>query len=692
MQRKPQRPQGKSKRLTLSPRQWRRRRKKGLGMPKGYFAANVPRVGGLHIDRTKAGIALSSKRAAESYRQYDVQSVEDYPECRTTVFRPLGFSDGDVDHTAPTASLQLEHVYGYSGHTPTVGGSSHGDQNLFLLQSGELIYPASAVVVLYDFTTKKQRFFCGHNDDVTCIAVCPDDALAEEYSVVASGQVASPPSRYVRRSKEASATPIVVYAPIHVWKTAKSPTGELRTMTTLSWHERSIRAMDFSPDGRLLLSVGADNQCSLAVWDWQSGELLATARGHAAPIVTAGFDYHSSTDLNAALRQSDTEYLLTTCGKKHVKFWTLTFGKDMEYFAGGGDGKSTDSARLAEEGEVDDVFSVGMGPGSCADRDGIMQRLRLRGKAGRFGSDIDIEDCICLEWVPFFDLAKGDAACAVVVGTVGGHMLLWRQAREKVTEEDSDSESDTDEEAEASLEADFRKMNPNFSTESCVGSVQDAHQRGTYGLEYIETMDSLLSVGGDGVLKIWSISPGQRRPELQEVYRFNTDLGHQGTAVPRSMVVSTLSEDGMLNIIIGTSRNTIARFALSTEDDVDGTPKIRRIAESKLRDLLHHSGTLFAVAAHPSKKRFATAAEDQIVSVGWKKRQMLRMKGVPGKAQAICYSNDGQLIAVGMSNGTFSVLNEKTLETATPFPPQASTESTTANKVASSKPTRKSRD
>ena len=66
-------------------------------------------------------------------------------------------------------------------------GDLHGDQNIFYLASGEMIYPASAVLVIYDPRDHTQRFFDKHDDDVSGMAIHPDG------EIVASGQVGHAP-------------------------------------------------------------------------------------------------------------------------------------------------------------------------------------------------------------------------------------------------------------------------------------------------------------------------------------------------------------------------------------------------------------------------------------------------------------------------------------------------------------------
>ena len=54
---------------------------------------------------------------------YDKLSVErlDYPECKSTVFRPSNFDEIKYDRSLPDTDLELEFIYGYAGFSPTVG-------------------------------------------------------------------------------------------------------------------------------------------------------------------------------------------------------------------------------------------------------------------------------------------------------------------------------------------------------------------------------------------------------------------------------------------------------------------------------------------------------------------------------------------------------------------------------------------
>ena len=55
--------------------------------------------------------------------------------------------------------------------------------NLFYMQTGEIVYHIAAVGVVYNKQTHSQRFYLGHDDDILCLAIHPVK------DVIATGQV-----------------------------------------------------------------------------------------------------------------------------------------------------------------------------------------------------------------------------------------------------------------------------------------------------------------------------------------------------------------------------------------------------------------------------------------------------------------------------------------------------------------------
>nr|XP_021335612.1 echinoderm microtubule-associated protein-like 6 [Danio rerio] len=177
---------------------------------------------------------------------------------------------------APDEGLRLQFVHGYRG--------CDCRNNLFYTQAGEVVYHVAAVAVVYNRQQHTQRFYLGHDDDILSLTVHP----LKDY--VASGQVGRDPA-------------------IHVW--------DIQTLKCLSLlkgqHQRGVCALEFTADGKSLVSVGIDEEHCIVIWDWKKGEKLAKSRGHKDKIfVVKGNPFRMDK--------------LVTVGMKHIKFWLHTGG------------------------------------------------------------------------------------------------------------------------------------------------------------------------------------------------------------------------------------------------------------------------------------------------------------------------------------------------------------------------------
>lgn len=55
--------------------------------------------------------------------------------------------------------------------------------------------------------------------------------------------------------------------------------SEMRTARLLEgYHRRAVTVVRFSPNGRLLATLGADDHHGLAVYDWENSVILSTTR------------------------------------------------------------------------------------------------------------------------------------------------------------------------------------------------------------------------------------------------------------------------------------------------------------------------------------------------------------------------------------------------------------------------------
>ncbi|KAL4483877.1 hypothetical protein ABPG72_006252 [Tetrahymena utriculariae] len=149
-----------------------------------------------------------------------------------------------------------------------------------------IVYPAAAVGVKQEKKLGgQQKFFIKHVEDIVSFSIHPTRTVA------ATGQMAA---------KGAAAKCIDLF----VWDVN---TMEIKAHFN-EFHRRAIVLTSFSPNGQLLLSVGQDDDNSLAIHEWQAKRLVTTS-----PVDKA--------KITAVIWKSGTEFVTT--GFKVVKFWVL---------------------------------------------------------------------------------------------------------------------------------------------------------------------------------------------------------------------------------------------------------------------------------------------------------------------------------------------------------------------------------
>ncbi|KAG7492916.1 hypothetical protein MATL_G00019970 [Megalops atlanticus] len=220
---------------------------------------------------------LDSDIEQEAQMNYERQVYkEDLPQLKQQRREQRQLVSSLKRQKAPEEGLRLQFVHGYRGWDCR--------NNLFYTQAGEAVYHVAAVAVVYNRGQHTQRFYLGHDDDILSLAVHP----LKDY--VATGQVGRDPA-------------------IHVW--------DVQTLKCLSLlrghHQRGVCALDFTADGKSLLSVGIDDNHTIVVWDWKKGEKLATARGHKDKLFVVKCN---------PFRMDK----LVTVGMKHIRFWQHTGG------------------------------------------------------------------------------------------------------------------------------------------------------------------------------------------------------------------------------------------------------------------------------------------------------------------------------------------------------------------------------
>ena len=192
---------------------------------------------------------------------------------------PSWYKPSKKDNELPQGNLSLKYVHGYRCFD-SYGSAKYG-------KKGEVIFIQAALGVVIDGKGQKpeQSFFQMHEEDLISLALHP------KLNIVATGQMAA----------KGKAKTIDIY----VW--------DADTKNILShikdFHLRAVCQLAFSPDGSKLLSVGQDDDNSLALHDWQGKILLASSKVDKAKVTGVAW-------------KNDTQFV--TIGPKHIKFWTLT--------------------------------------------------------------------------------------------------------------------------------------------------------------------------------------------------------------------------------------------------------------------------------------------------------------------------------------------------------------------------------
>lgn len=151
-------------------------------------------------------------------------------------------------------------------------------------RSGDVAYPAGAAVVIWSPKLNRQL-------GVLCLSTGtapPRAIVCLEYSTV-------PPGRYLAAGESGPGGGVLIWD-LSVCQCI----GALRGA-----HRASVVALAFSPCGKHLLSVGAEREASLRLWDWREGTALASAAAPGPTTAVAFSDegsYFSTAGPSGAVR------------------------------------------------------------------------------------------------------------------------------------------------------------------------------------------------------------------------------------------------------------------------------------------------------------------------------------------------------------------------------------------------------
>uniref|UniRef100_H2YU30 Anaphase-promoting complex subunit 4 WD40 domain-containing protein n=1 Tax=Ciona savignyi TaxID=51511 RepID=H2YU30_CIOSA len=186
-------------------------------------------------------------------------------------------TDSEEEGVNKVNDLELHHVFGYRGFDCR-------DNLHYIDDCAQIVYHAAGGGIVHNLASGQQSFYLEHTDDIICLSVNQHPKFP---NVIATGQIGSNPT-------------------IHIWDA-----GSKQSVSILKgFHVNGVCSVNFSASGKLLLSVGLDEQHSVAVWRWQEGIKACSHTCSKYRVFSAQF-------------RPDSDSTFVTVGVKHVMFWQV---------------------------------------------------------------------------------------------------------------------------------------------------------------------------------------------------------------------------------------------------------------------------------------------------------------------------------------------------------------------------------
>lgn len=271
---------------------------------------------------------IKKRQRVTTSNQHRLKKTE---SSKTAIFRPTTWRPSKKDKLPPAKGLVLEWVYGY-GRSVNLASKLSNSNDIYRLKTSELVWAVAGVCVMFDENRMTQRFFVGHDGEVSCLAVHPNGIF------VASGQMgrsnakiciwsAGPHSSFNNSSKnrkglqsssyDASEFKYPRYAP-EISDALQLPIGA------------GVAALDFSPDGKYILSIAMNMHHTMTLWNWKDRHPLCSIKSHSSPVYFCRFNPYQFyvDDDNNDVNDNDNSYCVYTVvtgGLNHLKVWTLRY-------------------------------------------------------------------------------------------------------------------------------------------------------------------------------------------------------------------------------------------------------------------------------------------------------------------------------------------------------------------------------
>jgi len=226
--------------------------------------------------------AFSDESLGDDLESEDV-SFKAIVQWKTQIFEPSNHCPSKRSNDGPDTNLELQWVHGVRAQTSR-GNVRYVQDEARPDRLDLIVYPVARLGVVFEISTRRQRFYQGHCAEVTCLAL-------------------NPSGRIVATADKSSM--------IHIWDALT-----LECLDTFRGIvKQGIQHIAFAPNGESLVTVGLDLDHTVCIHETSSGELISSAKGLVSPNNVLGLAYSLA----------GTE--ICVVGKKQVIFYKNVMGR-----------------------------------------------------------------------------------------------------------------------------------------------------------------------------------------------------------------------------------------------------------------------------------------------------------------------------------------------------------------------------